>query len=181
MSILEEMFDDDRQNLNERPYSRGRSAMDSMKGAAKGLVGSGQVEQGAQEIGQEANRLWNEFKRYVGRKYGTQPKSVTFQDVANFFKGNQLDISVLGANQNRSFAPKDVGKALLQAARLAGDEFKQQEPKQDAPQAAPAGKPQEAPKPQSTPQGEQGKGAGLESRLAGLSKEDREKLIRLIS
>lgn len=185
MSILEEMFDDERQNLNERPYSRTRSAVDSIKGSAKGLVGSGQVEQGAQEIGQQANQLWNDFKRYVGRKYGNQPKSVTYQDVANFFKGNQLDVAQLGANQNRSFQPKDVGQAILKAVRASADNF-----------ADNGDTPPTPPPRQNPPTGGNGNAAGnppaggnpptdtvgdLQGRISSLSREDREKLIRLIS
>lgn len=178
MGILEEMFDDERQNLNERPYSRTASAIDSAKGKVKGMFGSGQVEQGAQETGEYANRLWADFKRYVGRKYGTHPKSVTYQDVAAFFKGNGLDMSVLGNNQNRGFSTKDVGQALLKAAQIAGDDFRaepeNEKPKQQPqPTPEPAGEPEQA-APQPAPE------SGFKGQLAALSDEDRAKLLRML-
>lgn len=118
MSMLEEMFDgSNRQTINERPYSRTQSAIDSAKGKVKGAFGSGQIEQGAAEVGAEANKLWMDFKRYIGRKYGKAQATVPYADVAEFFKGNELDPKFLGNNTRRGFAPKDVGQALLAAVR----------------------------------------------------------------
>ena len=116
MSMLHELFED-AEPLNERPYSRTQSAIDSAKGGVKGMFGSGQVEQGAREAGDVANRLWVDFKRMIGRKYGKAQSSVPFADVEAFFKTNQLDTKGLGSNANRTFTPKDVGNALLAAAR----------------------------------------------------------------
>lgn len=179
MSMLHELFED-AQPLNERPYSRTQSAIDSAKGAVKGLGGSGQIEQGAQESGRVANQLWVDFKRMIGRKYGKSQPSVPFADVAAFFKSNQLDSSVLGTNQNRTFTPKDVGAALLQAARAqttaqygSGEEPKQ--PQQSQPQQS---APSQTDEPKaSEPTSEVG---GLEGRLAALSAQERSQLLSML-
>lgn len=182
MSMLHELFED-AQPLNERPYSRTQSAIDSAKGAVKGLGGSGQIEQGAQESGRVANQLWVDFKRMIGRKYGKSQASVPFADVSAFFKSNQLDASALGTNQNRTFTPKDVGAALLQAARAqttaqygSGDEPKQ--PQQSQPeQSAPSQTDAPASPAASEPSPEVG---GLEGRLAALSAQERSQLLSML-
>lgn len=190
MSLLEEMFDGSQEQLNERPYSRTQSAIDSVKGKAKGMFGSGQVEQGAQQTGQQANQLWNDFKRYVGRKYGAHPQAVTYADVAAFFKGNKLDTKFLGNNERRSFSPKDVGNAILSAARELGDDYSNQE---DEPEIKPEVKDQspqpsadnsEQPSADNSSNPQKGSGAGssdLSGRLSSLSASDRAKLLKLIS
>lgn len=185
MSILEEMFEgSNSEQLNERPYSRTQSAIDSVKGKAKGVFGSGQMEQGAQEVGSQANQLWMDFKRFIGRKYGKAQASVPFGDVEGFFKQNNLPTKILGTNTRRSFAPKDVGNAILAAAReMATSDPEQQQP-QGQPQqqqqgggqpaqGQPQGQPQQAPAPQST-------AGGLEGKLASLSPSDREKLLSML-
>lgn len=179
MSMLEEMFDGNRrQTINERPYSRTQSAIDSAKGKVKGAFGSGQIEQGAAEVGAEANKLWMDFKRYIGRKYGKAQATVPYADVAEFFKGNKLDPKFLGNNTRRGFTPKDVGQALLAAVREYMNEFgnqeeqpEQQPPTPGQPQGQPQGQPEPAPQPQS----------GLAGILSGLSSAEREQLLRLLS
>ncbi|HCQ0858480.1 TPA: hypothetical protein OGU99_000406 [Escherichia coli] len=183
MSILNEMFEYEDNELNEaRPYSRSQSAIDSAKGKVKGMFGSGQIEQGAQEVGAEANRLWAEFKRYIGKKYGKAQSSVPYADVAQFFKGNQLDVKFLGNNQRRSFTPKDVGNALLQAAREYMNTYRdQEEPAPAKPQSEPAAAPQasnEPPQPAANPSTQSQGIAGI---LQGLSPAEREQLLRMIS
>lgn len=184
MSLLSEMFDGSQEPLNERPYSRTQSAIDTAKGKVKGMFGSGQVEQGAQQSGQQANQLWADFKRYIGRKYGSHPQSVPYGDVAAFFKGNNLDTKFLGNNDRRSFTPKDVGTAILAAARDMADEYKQDEPKQEQPSSQGQGESQ----PQSSgnsgqgePAQSSGSGQGLQGQLASLSPADRAKLLKLIA
>ena len=183
MSILNEMLDYDDQELNEaRPYSRSQSAVDSAKGKVKGFFGSGQVEQGAQEVGAEANRLWAEFKRYVGRKYGKAQASVPFADVAQFFKGNNLDVKHLGNNPRRSFTPKDVGSALLNAARDLMDEYRDtgsDEPKSQEQQSQQNNNSDNAP----VQQNEQPKvqGSSIPDAIQKLSPEQREQLLRMLS
>lgn len=187
MSMLEEMFEgSNRQTINERPYSRTQSAIDSAKGKVKGAFGSGQIEQGAAEVGAEANKLWMDFKRYVGRKYGKAQATVPYADVAEFFKGNELDPKFLGNNTRRGFAPKDVGQALLAAVREYMNEYGSKEQEQPAPDGQPQGQPQGQPEQQ--PQGQpasqpqpQGDGGGLAGVLAGLSSQEREQLLRLLS
>lgn len=188
MNLLEEMFDGQPEPLNERPYSRTQSAIDSAKGKVKGMFGSGQVEQGAQETGQMANQLWSDFKRYVGRKYGSHPQSVPYADVAAFFKGNKLDTSFLGDNERRSFVPKDVGAALMKAVQKLNTDYGN-----DAQDQQPAhggndqqGQPQNGQSQgQNNPQPSQGQGensgSGINDRLSSLSPADRAKLLRLIS
>lgn len=190
MSMLHELFEE-AEPLNERPYSRTQSAIDSAKGGVKGMFGSGQVEAGAKESGELANRLWVEFKRMIGRKYGKAQSSVPYADVAAFFKSNNLDTSSLGNNQNLSFSPKDVGTALLQAARkLTTAQYSQGDDSASKPQ--PQGQPssstnteQPAPK-QDTPQpaapaaGNSEAGA-LDARLASLSQAEREQLLAMLS
>ncbi|HCJ9510176.1 hypothetical protein ACRYKS_21715 [Escherichia coli] len=181
MSILNEMLDYNDEELNEaRPYSRSQSAVDSAKGKVKGFFGSGQVEQGAQEVGAEANRLWAEFKRYVGRKYGKAQPSVPYADVAQFFKGNNLDIKHLGNNSRRTFTPKDVGSALLAAARDLMNDYrdddKGEEQQRPAPQAQPDNAPQPAPQEQPKAQG-----SSIPDALQKLSPEQREQLLRMLS
>lgn len=188
MSMLEEMFEGGkRQELNERPYSRTQSAIDSAKGKVKGAFGSGQIEQGAAEVGAEANKLWVEFKRYIGRKYGKAQQAVPYADVAAFFKGNKLDPQFLGANTRRSFSPKDVGQALLSAVRAYMDEYQDQgEQEQPQPQPQPQGQPaqggneQGQGQPQPQPQGGNDAG-GLSQVLSSLSTAEREQLLRLLS
>lgn len=184
MSLLSEMFDGSQEPLNERPYSRTQSAIDTAKGKVKGMFGSGQVEQGAQQSGQQANQLWADFKRYIGRKYGSHPQSVPYGDVAAFFKGNNLDTKFLGNNDRRSFTPKDVGTAILAAARDMADEYKQDEPEQEQPSSQGQGESQ----PQSSgnsgqgePAQSSGSGQGLQGQLASLSPADRAKLLKLIA
>lgn len=189
MSLLEEMFDGQPEPLNERPYSRTQSAIDSAKGKVKGFFGSGQVEQGAQETGQMANQLWADFKRYIGRKYGSHPQSVSYSDVAAFFKGNDLDTSFLGNNERRSFSPKDVGNALMQAVQKLNTDYEYQKEKQPeqgeeqpeqgqgSEQGSGEGQPQAG---QGQPQGA-GAGSSIPDRLSSLSSADRAKLLRLIS
>lgn len=187
MSLLSEMFDGTQEPLNERPYSRTQSAIDSAKGKVKGMFGSGQVEQGAQQSGQQANQLWADFKRYIGRKYGSHPQSVPYGDVAAFFKGNNLDTKFLGNNERRSFTPKDVGTAILAAARDMADEYKQDEPEQEQ-QPSSQGQGQGESQPQSSgnsgqgePAQSSGSGQGLQGQLASLSPADRAKLLKLIA
>lgn len=184
MSMLEEMFDgSNRQTINERPYSRTQSAIDSAKGKVKGVFGSGQVEQGAAEVGAEANKLWMDFKRYIGRKYGKAQQTVPYGDVVEFFKGNNLDPKFLGSNARRSFSPKDVGQALLAAVReymnMYGSEKEDEPAPEEQPQGnpAPQGQPQGQPQPSTQPQPE----SGLSGVLSGLSSEEREQLLRLLS
>lgn len=179
MSLLSEMFDGSPEQLNERPYSRTQSAIDSAKGKVKGMFGSGQVEQGAAQSGQQANQLWADFKRYIGRKYGSHPSAVSYADVASFFKGNKLDTKFLGNNERRSFTPKDVGNALLAAAREMSDDYKQDEPEQNQGQGQ--GQPeQQQGSGQSEPQNS-GSEQGLKGQLASLSPADRAKLLKLIA
>lgn len=182
MSILNEMFEYEDNELNEaRPYSRSQSAIDSAKGKVKGMFGSGQIEQGAQEVGAEANRLWAEFKRYIGKKYGKAQSSVPYADVAQFFNGNQLDVKFLGNNQRRSFTPKDVGNALLQAAREYMNTYRdQEEPKLTKQQSEPSQ--QATNEPSSQPVGNAPKQSqGLVGVLQGLSPAERDQLLRMIS
>lgn len=185
MSLLNEMFDDNNdEELNEaRPYSRSQSAVDSAKGKVKGMFGSGQVEQGAQEVGAEANKLWGDFKHYIGRKYGKAQSTVPYADVAQFFKGKGLDPKFLGNNQRRSFTPKDVGSALLQAAREYMNDYAEQGAEQEQPQQSqPQSKPQEQPAPQSQPQSQpQSNGGGLAGELQGLSPQERDNLLRMLA
>lgn len=186
MSLLEEMFDGQPEPLNERPYSRTQSAIDSAKGKVKGFFGSGQVEQGAQETGQMANQLWADFKRYIGRKYGSHPQAVSYDDVAAFFKGNKLDTSFLGNNQRRSFSTKDVGNALLKAVQKLNTDYSN-EP--DEEEQKPQDQNQGQPKPEDQQGSSQGQGqpsqsssgAALPDRLSSLSASDRAKLLKLIS
>lgn len=187
MSLLKEMLEDPKDDeLNEaRPYSRTQSAVDSAKGKVKGMFGSGQVEQGAQEVGAEANKLWNEFKLYIGRKYGKAQSSVQYADVAQFFKGKNLDIKFLGNNQRRSFTPKDVGNALLQAAREYMNEFGSQNDQpqvEQPPQGQPSqGQPPAAPATNPTPQPQGGNGSPLSTTLQGLSPQERDNLLSMLS
>ncbi|QCW18924.1 hypothetical protein SEPL_190 [Salmonella phage SE_PL] len=184
MSMLEEMFEganDNRETLNERPYSRTQSAIDAAKGKVKGAFGSGQIEQGAQEVGAEANKLWMDFKRYIGRKYGKAQQTVPYGDVVAFFQGNKLDPKFLGNNQRRSFTPKDVGQALLAAVREYMNEFpqdKQEEPSQQnvQPRTEPRNDTEdyEDQQPKSNP-------TGISDVLSGLSSAEREQLLRLLS
>lgn len=173
MSILEEMYNGSNQPLNERPYSRTQSAIDSAKGKAKSFVGSGQVEQGAKEIGVQANAYWSEFKRYLGRKYGKSPSTVPYKEVAAFFKSKGLDVSFLGNNTNTVFDPKTVGTALLNATREQMDEYKDSAPVEQPQQKEPV---QPESNPTQTPVS-----SGLSGALTDLTPEEREALLRLIS
>jgi hypothetical protein len=145
------------------------------------MFGSGQVEAGAKESGELANRLWVEFKKMIGRKYGKSQQSVPYADVATFFKHNKLDTAPLGTNDRMSFSPKDVGNALLQAARTqvmsqydSGEEQQGQAKPEDQPnqsQGAPTGTPQ------STGTG----GTDLETQLSSLSDAERNQLLSMLS
>lgn len=180
MSMLNELFEDAEQ-LNERPYSRTQSAIDSAKGGVKGMFGSGQVEQGAQESGRIANQLWVDFKRMIGRKYGKSQQSVPYEDVSAFFKSNQLDTSALGTNQNRTFTPKDVGAALLQAARkqTTAQYGQGDKPAQDKPEQQPPAAPEESGETEPA-QGQPSDSGGLQGRLAALSAQERSQLLAML-
>lgn len=185
--MLEEMFDgNSRQSLNERPYSRTQSAIDSAKGKVKGVFGSGQIEQGAAEVGAEANKLWMDFKRYIGRKYGAAQQTVPYSDAAEFFAGNKLDTKFLGSNTRRSFTPQDIGKAILAGVREYMNEFGSDDDKQG--QQPPAGnsqsggpQPQSQPSTQQPPANQPAQSGGLGNLLASLSAAEREQLLRLLS
>ncbi|EMR6008339.1 hypothetical protein WJW27_005170 [Escherichia coli] len=179
MSILNEMLDYEDNELNEaRPYSRSQSAIDSAKGKVKGFFGSGQIEQGAQEVGAEANRLWAEFKRYVGRKYGKAQPSVPYADVAQFFKGNNLDIKYLGNNPRRSFTPKDVGTALLNAARDLMNDYRDQQGEEERTEPQQQSSAPEKPAQQEQPKAQ---GSSIPDALQKLSPEQRDQLLRMLS
>lgn len=183
MSLLNEMLNgDNHDEINEaRPYSRTQSAVDTAKGKVKGMFGSGQVEQGAQEVGAEANKLWNDFKLYIGRKYGKAQNSVPYADVAEFFKGKQLDPKFLGNNQRRSFTPKDVGTALLQAAREYMNDYRSQEEPQAEPAPAPQGQPPQGQNQPPQPQPQAGSGSPMAAQLQSLSPQERDNLLRMLS
>lgn len=177
MSMLEEMFEDNnRQTINERPYSRTQSAIDAAKGKVKGAFGSGQIEQGAAEVGAEANKLWMDFKRYIGRKYGKAQQTVPYADVVEFFKGNKLDPKFLGSNTRRGFSPKDVGQALLAAVREYMNEYSNKDELDTPPKIQ---QQSDEPRGQSEPQPQQQ--GGLVGVLSGLSSQEREQLLRLLS
>lgn len=175
MSILEEMYNGSNQPLNERPYSRTQSAIDAAKGKAKSFVGSGQVEQGAKEVGVQANAYWSEFKRYLGRKYGKSPSTVPYKEVAAFFQSKGLDAKTLGNNENAVFDPKSVGTALLKATREQMNEYpvKQDQPSDDQPQQQSNPQPAQSNTPASN--------SGLSGSLTDLTPEQREELLRLLS
>lgn len=173
------------ENLNEaRPYSIARSAIDSVKGKAKSFAGSGQVEQGAREVGEQANQVWNQFKRYVGRKYGTTPASVPYGDVEQFFKGNDLNTELLGVNQRRTFAPKEVASIILSAVREQMNEFP--EPKVDKHarvnpnEDEPAANKSEPKADNSSADAATGTNDGLTSTIRTLTPEQRQSLINLL-
>lgn len=190
MSMLDEMFDDSGKNvkLNERPYSRSRESMDDMKGKVKSFFGSGQVEQGAAETGRMANKLWADFKRAIGQKYGAAQKSVPFSDVKSFFIANELDTSVLGTNERMTFTPKDVGQAILQASKnymnQLGTDARKPQRKPEEQQPSPSDEVQDtkdvAP---ATPSQDEKQAAlsPLKGQLSSLSAEDRQKLLRMLS
>lgn len=186
MSMLNELFED-AEPLNERPYSRTQSAIDSAKGGVKGMFGSGQVEAGAKESGELANRLWVEFKRMIGRKYGKAQSSVPYADVSAFFKSNGLDTSALGTNQNLSFSPKDVGNALLQAARKQTTaQYGQGDSTNPQPQGQPSSstnteQPAPAAPAQSAPAQGNSEAGGLEAKISSLSQAEREQLLAMLS
>lgn len=176
--MLNEMFDGEHQTLNERPYSRTQSAIDSTKGKVKGMFGSGQVEQGAAEVGQEANKYWANFKKYIGRKYGKPQQSVSYEDVAAFFKGNNLDIKFLGNNPRMSFSPKDVGNALLDAIREQMNQYPQDEQEQSQPgeQGEPQNQNNGNPAPSNSPSTQ-----NVPDVLSSLTPEERTQLIAMLS
>lgn len=192
MSMLDEMFEDSEKNvkLNERPYSRSQESMDDVKGKVKGFFGSGQVEQGAAETGRMANKLWAEFKRAIGQKYGASQKSVPFSDVKAFFDANELDTSVLGKNERMQFTPKDVGQAILQASRnymnqlgAEGRKKLDQPPqsKQQSSQDSEVNGSEEVSKPSPSSEDKQAALSPLKGQLSSLSAEDRQKLLRMLS
>lgn len=190
MNLMMDIFEGESSSnevLNERPYSRTRSAIDAAKGKAKSLVGSGQVEQGAREVGEQANQVWNQFKRYVGRKYGNTPASVPYRDVKQFFEGNNLNTEYLGFNERRTFAPKEVAAIILKAVREQMDEFPEEkvprdvrvtpEPKQDNKEQ----KPNDAqPANNDTSTISTDSDAGLTSTIRQLTPEQRQSLINLL-
>lgn len=187
MSLFDEVITHNTELQEDRPYSRTQSAIDAAKGKVKGMFGSGQVEQGAQEVGAEANKYWNDFKRFVGRKYGKSQNSVPFQDVEQFFKGNGLDTKFLGNNPRRSFTPKDVGSALLQAVRQEMDDYKDQEttprnqPQQQSQnQKDTQGSPDNAGSEETTSQ-ETSNSGSLNNEIQSLSPAERSQLLTLLA
>lgn len=194
MSMLDEMFEDFEKNvkLNERPYSRSQESMDDVKGKVKGFFGSGQVEQGAAETGRMANKLWSDFKRAIGQKYGASQKSVPFSDVKQFFTANELDTSVLGTNERMTFTPKDVGQAILQASRNYMNQLGVNQPKKAAQTQEPTKEPEsqdveakssedEVVKTAPSADDKQTALSPLKGQLSSLSAEDRQKLLRMLS
>lgn len=181
MSLFDEVITHNTELQEDRPYSRTQGAIDAAKGKVKGMFGSGQVEQGAQEVGAEANKYWNEFKRYIGRKYGKSQSTVPYSDVEEFFKGNNLDTKFLGNNNRRSFTPKDVGNALLQAVRQEMNDYKkQEEPKQEQPKQQDDTTTQERPSTGSG-QGQPGSSDSLNNEIQRLTPAERSQLLSLLA
>lgn len=103
--------------LEASPYSSMSKLKDKAVGATKGLVGGGQVEQGRQEAGKQANLLFKQFKQFLGQS-GGDPKMFDPEILVTFLSRQKgVDVSKLNIPQVNNINLKQTQSALLGAGQ----------------------------------------------------------------
>lgn len=131
---IEELFGS--KQLNEGPfgpYGVTQRMKDATVAKAKGVFGGGQREQGNMAVGEKANQLYKDFKRYIGQVIGPGHKYVEAQHLINWMKTKKLDSSVVDRGPEDFITPGDAQKLIMASARKTAGGTQQEQP-----QAAPA-------------------------------------------
>lgn len=179
---IEDLFGNNQ--LNEGPfgpYGIVQKAKDTATSKVKGVVGSGQVEQGNIASGEMANQHYKDFKNYIGRVVGAGQKFVEAKHLLSWMQAKGMDPKMAGKRPQDLVSPQDVKDIIMKATRVS-----QQNPSVEPEQSAPA--PAHQSEPQSTPQEEKPESASptpaptkASVDLSSLSAEDRQKLIKFLS
>ena len=115
---IEELFVS--KQLNEGPfgpYGVTQRMKDATVAKAKGVFGGGQREQGNMAVGEKANQLYKDFKRYIGQVIGPGHKYVETQHLTNWMKTKKLDSSVVDRGPEDFITPGDAQKYIFASAR----------------------------------------------------------------
>ena len=119
---LQELFENEytpsTEQLNEftRPYSMMQQAKDKAVGSLKGIFGGGQGEAGNQAAGDIANRMFNDFKHYVGTQGQSGQKYIDKHLLVDYLKGRGLN-PALATELQDSITPKEAAEVIMKAAR----------------------------------------------------------------
>ncbi len=178
---IEELFGS--KQLNEGPfgpYGVTQRMKDATVAKAKGVFGGGQREQGNMAVGEKANQLYKDFKRYIGQVIGPGHKYVEAQHLINWMKTKKLDSSVVDRGPEDFITPGDAQKLIMASARKTAGGTQQEQP-----QAAPAQQAQGDQAPAQARAEPKAKGSGdLKSQIAsiikGLSPEEKQALKSLL-
>jgi len=119
---LQELFENRDLNkseqLNEftRPYGIGSQLKDKAVGSLKGIFGGGQGEAGNQVSGQLANRLFKDFKHYVGTQGQSGQSHIDKQLLIDYLNGRGFNPALANGLLD-TITPKEAADVLMQAAR----------------------------------------------------------------
>ena len=179
---IEDLFGNNQ--LNEGPfgpYGIVQKAKDTATSKVKGVVGSGQVEQGNIASGEMANQHYKDFKNYIGRVVGAGQKFVEAKHLLSWMQAKGMDPKMAGKRPQDLVSPQDVKDIIMKATRSS-----QQNPSVDPEPSTPApvhrSEPQETPheeQPEAKPSAPVSTKASVD--LSSLSAEDRQKLIKFLS
>ena len=126
---IEELFGS--KQLNEGPfgpYGVTQRMKDATVAKAKGVFGGGQREQGNMAVGEKANQLYKDFKRYIGQVIGPGHKYVETQHLTNWMKTKKLDSSVVDRGPEDFITPGDAQKYIFASARKTAGGATQEQP-----------------------------------------------------
>lgn len=115
--LFENEFTPNAKQLNEtRPYGFGQQMKDKALGSLKGIFGGGQGEAGNQSAGDIANRMFNDFKHYVGTQGQAGKELIDKQLLTDYLRGRGLNPSL--ANELPDLIkPKEAAEVIMKAAR----------------------------------------------------------------
>ena len=172
---IEELFGS--KQLNEGPfgpYGVTQKMKDATVAKAKGVFGGGQREQGNMAVGEKANQLYKDFKRYIGQVVGPGHKYVETQHLTNWMKTKKLNSSVVDRGPEDFITPSDAQKYIMASARKTASGVPQEQP-----QAAQSAQGDQAPEQARAEPKAQGSGdriAQIKSLIKSLSPEEKQKL-----
>lgn len=119
---LQELFENEytpsTEQLNEftRPYGLGQQMKDKAVGSLKGIFGGGQGEAGNQASGDIANRMFKDFKHYVGTQGQSGQQYIDKHLLTDYLKGRGLNPALANELQD-SITPKEAAEVIMKAAR----------------------------------------------------------------
>ena len=169
---IEELFGS--KQLNEGPfgpYGVTQRIKDATVAKAKGVFGGGQREQGNMAVGEKANQLYKDFKRYIGQVIGPGHKYVETQHLTNWMKTKKLDSSVVDRGPEDFVTPADAQKYIMASARKTAGGTQQEQP-----QPSPA---QQSQGDQAPAQGGQDLKTKFAAFISGLTPEEKQQLKKL--